>query len=231
MANGRAEIPKGWTLVESERRPTDGDWLTWNGIFRSQDAVVTLTVAADGEVVAFGVTSVDQVRTPGTTERAITARSVRAIPFGELADVVRSLPVVRHGQSDDGRIIEALASWEGKPIARPGSKPGRKPRPDLYYAQLAYTYRLWQGTGHPLGWLAEITRRSEAGLRTALRVTRDRGFLTEAPRGRKGGKPTKKAYRVMDQYLSEHPEDPQSDWFRLVIDRLSTEEHDEDGEH
>jgi hypothetical protein len=231
MANGRAESPEGWTLVESERRPAHGDWQTWNGIFRSQDLVVTLTVAADGEVVAFGVTAVDQVRTPGTTERAITARSLRAIPFGELADVVRSLPVVRHERSDDGRIVKALASWADKPIARPGSKPGRKPQSDLHYAQLAYAYRLWQGTGHPLEWLAKIGCRSDAGLRTALRVARDRGFLTEAPRGRKGGKPTKKAYRVMDQYLTEHPEDPQSDWFRLAIDRLSTEERDEDGEH
>jgi hypothetical protein len=38
---------------------------------------------------------------------------------------------------------------------------------------------------------------SEPGLRTQLRVARDRGLLEEAPKGRKGGKATRKARELL----------------------------------
>jgi hypothetical protein len=165
--------------------------------------IVKVTVAADGEVVGFEVHAGDEAREPGTTARAITARSLRAIPFGELADATRALPTIHHKRVDDGR-LEVIARWEQIPVPRP-SKQGRKRRPDLYLAELALAYRLWQGTGEPLKALAKRAHLSVAGLRDALKDARDRGFLTEAPRGRKGGEPTEKAYRVLEHdsaYLS-----------------------------
>lgn len=121
--------------------------------------------------------------------------------MGELADIARSKS--RTVFRPTGEI-----SAGGYPVVRMDirrehdttRRPGRRGRPDRYYAELAVAYEDWQGTRQPLRVLADELVMPLSTLRTALQIARRRGLLTAAPgKGRKGGWATDKARQRLEQ--------------------------------
>jgi hypothetical protein len=151
--------------------------------FQGPGLYVTLTMRPDGEVDGFTVHADDA--------QTITARLLRTIPFGELA------AMARRDQEPPENLTAMVGSLRCAREQEP--RPGRHGRPDRYYAELAVAYEQWVGTGEPLRVLADqLLITPLVTLRTALQTARNRGLLTDAPRGRKGGRATDKARQLLD---------------------------------
>jgi hypothetical protein len=137
-----------------------------------------------------------------TPDGGLTRRLLRAVPLGRAVDLAR----------------EAVASWLEDPaiatVAQAGfsetgapRRPGRKPRPDSFYAEIAALYvdALRRGSRHAVedtrqAW--EGGRYDKAYIRDQLSVARDRELLTRPPaKGVPGGELTRKARDALpDQY-------------------------------
>jgi hypothetical protein len=193
-------------------------WFTLGSI---PGVVVALTMRDDGEVVGFEAHGdvTDRYWPVGRGDEAdaawwppyeavggvaISARLLRNIPFGELAALARSSIGVMAGWREEGfkdmAEMLAKAGFEGntatdlvRTARRQTRRPGRRGRPDSYYANLAVAYEAWAATGDKLDVLAEKMYLSVGGLRSALGVARRRGMLTPAPVGRAGGQATSHA--------------------------------------
>jgi hypothetical protein len=168
----------------------------WSVVFYEPDQglLVHVTTRADGEVF--------DLRVGSTRERGITARRLRDIPFGELADVARRRPAVTIDQSV--RLTTLHDVWSSLSVRMERERtrrPGRRGRPDRYYAEIALAYESWVGTGQSLSVLAaELGDLPVPTLRTALQIARTRGFLTKAPgKGQKGGRVTDKARQLLKE--------------------------------
>jgi hypothetical protein len=80
-------------------------------------------------------------------------------------------------------------------------RPGKKGRPDRYYAEVAaaYVQAIERGSRHPAQDVAARRNEKPQYIRSLLLVARDRGLLTGHGRGRAGGALTPKAKAILAQ--------------------------------
>lgn len=137
---------------------------------------------------------------------SIGARQIRAVPVGELASRARAalrehLERIREHGTSVRPPRTTGDEMERRIVALRGDlkRPGRRGQPDEYYARLAVAYEAWQDTGDRLAALATQVHLTVSGLRAALNVARNRGFLTDAPKGRAGGTATEAATRLLEE--------------------------------
>jgi hypothetical protein len=207
----------------------------WCTVEQLPGAVLVMTVRADnGEVVgyevhtdeespaaSFEVHTNEEVGDFWEPHGGLTARGVRDIPFGELANLTRaalSRAIARHTEAseqgpplfEEGSHHSTLEEWwhardyvdawkrAARMVRAASEHPGRRGHSDRHYARIAVAYEVWLKTGKPLRILAEELGLSEPGLRTALAKARapERGLLTPAPRGQKGGRATDRARQL-----------------------------------
>ena len=77
-------------------------------------------------------------------------------------------------------------------------RPGRRGRPEKFYAEVAATYAAHLRDPTPLKSTAAKLGIPEKTVRHFLAQARDRGLLTKAPRGRAGGQLTEKGRKLLD---------------------------------
>lgn len=149
---------------------------------------VKFTVAIDHEglLTRFQVTRM----VPG---RGLSARQLRQVPVGELhAYAMRDLRGAITG-------FPSMNAW--KATLATDHRPGRRGRPDRFYAELAadYVALLTSGSKAPVKELAEGAGYSESQIRNLLHEARSkrRAVLTATPNGRAGGALTEKAKRLL----------------------------------
>lgn len=155
----------------------------------------------DGTPIGFKLLARDSAK-------EVTARSLRAIPFGKvMAEARRRLPMrlrsmTRHpafgGEMDDEELagwVHQVDRWEG--AFRETPRPGRAGRPLVEYARIAADYVALSGSGTATRDLAEKRGYSTRQVRAWLTRARDEGLLTRAPRGRSGGELTEKALELL----------------------------------
>ena len=149
-------------------------------------------------------------RPPGAVpDGGVTARLLRRVPVGALLDRARQELTDIHADAADfadqhpdtsaaRAISDAALSF--------ASRPGRRGRPDVQFAQLADAYVRALGTGRPspVQMVAQALYISPDTARNALHEARRRGLLTRPPPGRAGGQLTDKARRLLEASHGEH---------------------------
>jgi hypothetical protein len=158
---------------------------------------------------------------------ALTAPMMRQIPFGQLANAAREWgsKVSLLTLLDPPVGLAALHRFDDEPdepapegfeltldthdpkvvemIQRArtmDSNPRRRSRPDRYFASIAVAYEQWLPTGQPLRALAARLDIPLATLRWQVQEARRRGLLTGGRgKGRKGGRATDEARRLLDE--------------------------------
>lgn len=138
------------------------------------------------------------IRVPRVPEGGLAMRTLRRLTFGAAQEAARD--ALREIEGDD----PATLRWHGfsrESLDAP-RRPGRKRRPDRYYAEIAATYvhALGRGSRHPVVDVArELSAASDGApypaeyVRDALHAARKRGLLTSGPPGLAGGELTDKA--------------------------------------
>jgi hypothetical protein len=160
-----------------------------------------------GELVALevGATSVIQARSAVEGPPSpISARLLRAIPFGQLERIARESlrwelairhhhdqPEVRASLGDNGRQLrESLSAAE---------RPGRAGRDDRVYASLAAEYVKRLGSGKEVKELAADLGEGVQKIRNMLNEARRRKLLTRPAAGKSGGQLTEKAIALLKE--------------------------------
>jgi hypothetical protein len=188
------ELP-GWKVLFSSLNERTGEWQV--SFVSSDDLDVMMSMRPGGDIDYVTVHRADRYVGDGPAARRvgygppITAMTMKRIPFGALATVARRHPKFSFSRSGDGLMVEVRFEREATP------RPGGRGHTDSYYAKLALAYEAWVKSGETFSVFAGSQNMSEPGLRTQLRVARDRGLLEEAPKGRKGGKATRKARELL----------------------------------
>jgi transposase-like protein len=175
--------------------------------------VAGLTIHAERDIVQVGPVTDERFDDderfyylePGqTTERlakeagdeepaAVTARVLRDLPIGALVRGLRDgIYKTMEKNSLPGEFEHFLAGgFEGRP--------GRRGRPDAYYAGIAqhYVRRLQAGSRTPVRDIAEKFDYSVSMVNNWVAEARKRKLLTQAPPGRAGGELTAKATELL----------------------------------
>lgn len=129
-----------------------------------------------------------------TPEGGITTRLLRSITLTQALDVVRSFGAEMrpHAGPELGAIVESVATAD---LHR---RPGRQPRPDAEYAEVAVSYDrlLRQGSRAPISELARELHCSKERARDLVWRARKLGYLTPTKRGRSAGAATPHALAV-----------------------------------
>jgi hypothetical protein len=123
----------------------------------------------------------------------LTKAMIRSVPVDQLYEQVRGYVAIspRIGVALDVDLTE---------FAR-NPRPGRRGRPDIFYAVLAAQYvELLDGRSAPTAALAELRNLSASQTRDLLHQARGRGLLTSPPRGRSGGELTEKAKKLLSKH-------------------------------
>jgi transposase-like protein len=126
---------------------------------------------------------------------AITRRLLRDLPLGGMAEELR-----RHVASHP-TAQRRHPRWVGQLDQRPG----RRGRPDTFYAEVAHAYLelVETGTGAPVQELAASWGYSGSQVNNWLHEARRRELLTAAPRGRAGGSLTPAAVELLASEAEE----------------------------
>jgi hypothetical protein len=112
------------------------------------------------------------------------------------ASVSRLYELVR-GYVSISRQLEIPLDIDLQEFAR-NPRPGRKGRPDVFYARLAAQYvELLKSTSTPTKDLAKLRNYSDSSTRDLLNQARARGLLTRSAKGRAGGELTEKARELL----------------------------------
>lgn len=135
---------------------------------------------------------------------ALTARELRAFPLGELqAFAVRDFrktmeqPWAAERASSGRSHDERFRVWARAAADTP--RPGRRGRPDVFYAAVAARYVVLLGTGREVATLADELGYNAESVRGFLYEARRRELLTSAPKGRAGGTLTPKAIALLEE--------------------------------
>lgn len=165
-------------------------------------------VIQDGQPVPAELRVVRGRKTPDVPSGGLTTRAVREIPlWGAVDEAHRRLSPL---------VAADMPSWiAGSGLRRQGftsdplRKPGRKGRPDRYYATIARAYleAVRRGSRQPVKDVAtELSAEtggtiSPAYVRDQLHVarSRSRALLTRPPKGKAGGELTEKALRALEE--------------------------------
>jgi hypothetical protein len=120
----------------------------------------------------------------------LTKQMIRSVPVEQLYKQVR-------GYVSISQKIGVDLDVDLREFAR-NPRPGRRGRPDIFYAVLAAQYvELLNGRSAPTAALAELRNLSASQTRDLLHQARGRGLLTSPPRGRSGGELTEKAKKLL----------------------------------
>jgi hypothetical protein len=132
--------------------------------------------------------------------RALTARTIDAIPFG--AVVAEAWRMLTQGLGN-----EEVQGWNDPDslpelATRLTQRPGRRKRPEIEWAELARNYvdALEREPDRPVEALAESLNMKRKTVSNALESARRRGLLTRPRKqGAAGGRLTAKAKRLLDE--------------------------------
>jgi hypothetical protein len=206
-SGGSAAAVEGWTLAGSN---FDDRGQVGSVFFTCPDRPgiwLSLTLVLDGTetVTAF---EIHQQHPGAAADASIGTRLLRSVPLGELA--AAAMRELSH-RADRGTspqfwsndsagyeqaMLKSLA-LRSTPLGH--KRPGRRGRPDRYYAELAMEYEAWRQTGSRLATLARRRHMSESALRAALNTARTKELLSKAPAGTAGGVATDKAKAIIRQ--------------------------------
>jgi len=146
----------------------------------------------------------------GVTAKApqggVPANVLRRIRLGDVYEMLGDAIRDRNPDSAEWFILTRHMGFKEEATKAP-RHPGRRGRPDIFYAKLAQDYvtLLAQGERHPVRVLAQDLRSGKKGnewwtdetLRQLLVEARRRGLLSPAPSGRAGGHLTAKSKRML----------------------------------
>lgn len=125
--------------------------------------------------------------------KMLTAAMVRSAPLDRLYELVRFS--VSNSQSHNLDFDVDLREF-----AR-NRRPGRRGRPDVFYARLAAEYvELLSASSTPTKDLAEKHDYSATSMRDYLNQARVRGLLTRSQQGRAGGELTEGALKLLSKH-------------------------------
>jgi hypothetical protein len=146
----------------------------------------------DGEVTIRGITVTPTAEAPPT----LTKRFLNGIPFETALPAARAAverAATRRLRPGD---LSAMLKWAPR-------RPGRRGRPDLFYAGFAWRYVMLLGDGstNPVRDLAAELRAfghdyTDTQVRDYIAEARRRGLLTKSGRGRSGGQLTERGEHV-----------------------------------
>lgn len=170
-----------------EHREDLGDWeavLWWPPASGGGPAEIAIRArpGADPEVVA----------------RGITTGTLRSIPVTRITEEMHRR--VRKVKDDAGPSLEDMAR-RIRDAVELEPRPGRKGRPDAFFADVAAMYA-WYVELHypnPVRMLAEACGLTWKAAARWVRLARVKGFLTAAAGGRPGGELTDKARALLRQ--------------------------------
>jgi hypothetical protein len=158
-----------------------------------------LEVCPDGEWVArAGDPALAQKFPPEPMTQEITARLLRRIPLGEYIDIARATARdMAARQRRRGATSPRFQAWATTLLDEP--RPGRRGRPDLFYAQIASDYVQRIGTKNIVTQMAQERNFSPSYLSSLLNEARNRCLLTGTTRGKSGGTLTNKAVQLLEE--------------------------------
>jgi len=114
----------------------------------------------------------------------ITARMVHEVRLGDI-------------QRQAINKMTLLVPVHARAILGDRKRPGRRGRPDLYYAEFAAAYVNALSSPAPIVTLAKQQNLSVSTVRNTIHEARRRGLLTRPPPGRPGGELTEKAQNLI----------------------------------
>ncbi|MGI5325791.1 hypothetical protein [Actinomadura nitritigenes] len=128
---------------------------------------------------------------PRLVSRGLTTGTLRAVPLPELTSDVLHSTSTRTPPVDEAREIRRMV--EAAP------RPGRKGRPDEFFALVAAVYSAYVDLGHsnPVHMLAEACDAPWRAAANWVHLARKKGFLGPTPERRPGGAPTPKTTRAL----------------------------------
>jgi transposase-like protein len=189
-----------------ERRGTQWE-VAGLAIHAERDIVPIGPVAArhvgdDEDLLAIdtGSTTVELAKQAGDeTPAAVTARVLRNLPIGSLVSDLRE-GIFK--TMEEGTHADEFRKFLAGEFSR---RPGRRGRPDAFYAEIAqhYVRRLEAGSLTPVRDIAEDLRYSTSMVNNWVSQARKRGLLTEAPPGRAGGDLTTRAAGLLGATSAE----------------------------
>jgi hypothetical protein len=138
---------------------------------------------------------VDETSVPDQAEH-LTARRLRNLPVGELCDA--AIGALRAGPM--GYLLQTGAhqvTWRRTLDGQ--HRPGRRGRPDRFYAEVAAEYVDALAGGRPIKDVSRERFLSASQVRDLVSEARRRGLLTKPPKGRAGGHLTAKARAELDK--------------------------------
>lgn len=151
--------------------------------------VFDLTFSKDGRVRRFGMRPYDWSDDVLEAMPELGARLLRSVPLGEMQ------ALAAQSISEMASQTKRFRGWVESIEAN--HKPGRRGRPDRFYAELAADYCSALGSATPVKDLAEAVNYSESQIRSLLYEARRRDLLTETPSGKAGGSLTDKARELL----------------------------------
>lgn len=120
----------------------------------------------------------------------LTSRLLRRVPLGEVQAVAARAITQLTERS------HALGRWAQ--VLRDTPRPGKRGRPDRFYAELAADYCSQLGSSStPVKDLADAVGYSESQIRNLLYEARRRDLLSSSPSGRAGGSLTTRARELL----------------------------------
>ncbi|MDL4815117.1 hypothetical protein [Actinomadura opuntiae] len=137
---------------------------------------------------------------PFRTAEGITSSVLRSIPVGRLTQKMRRTS--QHGRDDlvpgTGERADVVAD-RIRAIAEQDPTPGRKGRPDEFFALVAalYIWNVDHRFSNPVQQIAESCGSTWRAAANWVRLARRRGFLTEGRERRPGGELTPEGLRVL----------------------------------
>lgn len=142
--------------------------------------LVGFSMAGLVEITDGAITSYTLGRHPGAPH--LTARRVREVPVGTLHDAAQKA-AMRAG----GLLGATVTDTSWATVFHESRRPGRRGRPDRYYAELAAEYVGQLDTGRPVAALAEQRHVSRSQMSNLLAEARSKGVLTHPGQGRGRG--------------------------------------------
>ncbi|WP_067496988.1 hypothetical protein [Actinoplanes sp. TFC3] len=174
----------------------------------AQDWLVGFRLAAVGDrpgewrAVEFAVRQVDE-----TAPSAMTSKTIRVLPIGELLAAARKALSVQIGARPVASRVRFVSSAEDRLAAFLEDGRGRQPRDDQAYAGLAveYSFLVQDGDRTPAKTLAGMHGGVSGTWANRIAEARKRGMLTAVKPGEAGGGLTDKALKTLHPGWS--PED------------------------
>jgi hypothetical protein len=149
-----------------------------------------------GDAFVIGRCTVQPVDATKVPEGGVTALLLRDVPIGRLPGLMAAAPGSRMDQ-----LVRLTMGNQAAEAFHAKRRPGRRGRPDLFYAQWAamYVRELRLTPKAPVKALATKENYAEATVREFIHTARQRELLTRSRRGQSGGQLTPKALALLEQ--------------------------------